>query len=555
MTTETEGKSTTRFGQISRSRGVLFKYLLLIATLSGLVSLGVLLANATIDAIRPFSAEATWYLTYLVTLIVPSVSVGWYLRSRNPQALRVGVWELFIPIGGLFAAGTLALLFDVIPFLVWFAWGAGITVLGVAYVAHRKIRPEASLRERTILGLVIGFVSLFGIPSVVPGIPGYVQFHVTPIPNRYSTILLTLALPAAAIVGRRVSQVEENRRAGLVAGGLVVVAALSVVFQYILAPGNALLLMLTVGVPTGYYAVMTIRHRPDVRIGLLFSAVIIGGALLGALVVSVVGIHSPESWLDWQLLTNFPTGEAETTGLYPALVGSVLLMFVIIGMTFPLGVGAAVYLEEYAPENRYTRFIQINIANLAGVPSVVYGLLALGLFINLGGLSGESFTIAGFTFQLMGLPTGSLIAGGLAISLLILPIVIISSQEAIRAVPDSLREASYGMGATRWQTVRNVVLPRAIPGILTGTILAIGRAVGETAPLIMVLVPTYVSSIPTGLFDKIGALPLRVYHWAFVPDATFRHGVVAAGVVVMLVVLLVINSIAIIIRNKYQREK
>jgi phosphate transport system permease protein len=555
MATETDGKSTTGFGQISRARGVLFKYLLLIATLSGLVSLGVLLANATIDATQPFSAESTWYLTYLVTFIAPSVLVGWYLRSRNPQALTVGVWGLLVPIGGLFAAGTFALLFDVIPFLVWFAWGTGITALGVAYLAHWKIRPEASLRERTITGFVIGFVSLFGIPTVVPGIPGYIQFHVTPIPNRYSTILLMLALPTAAIVGRRVSQVEENRQAGLVAGGLVVIAALSVVFQYVLAPGNALLLMLTVGVPTGYYAVMTIRHRSDVRIGLLLSAVVIGGTLLGTIVVSVFGIHSPESWLTWQFLTNFPTGEAETTGLYSALVGSVLLMFVIIVMTFPLGVGSAVYLEEYAPENRYTRLIQVNIANLAGVPSVVYGLLALGLFINLGGLSGKSFTIAGFTFQLMGLPTGSLIAGGLAISLLILPIIIISSQEAIRSVPDSLREASYGMGATRWQTVKNVVLPRAIPGILTGTILGIGRAVGETAPLIMVLAPSYVSSIPTNLFDKTSALPLRVYHWAFVPDPTFRHGVVAAGVVVMLVVLLVINSIAIIIRNRYQQDR
>lgn len=555
MATETDRTSTTGFGQVSRTRGVLFRYLLLVATLSGIVSLGVLLVKTTIDATQLFSAEAMWYLTYLVTLVVPSALVGWYLRSRNRQALMVGIWGFLVPTGGLFAAGTLALLFDVIPFLVWFAWAAGVTVLGIAYVSHRIVRPDASLRERTVIGLVIGFVSLFGIPTVVPGIPGYIQFHVTPIPNRFSTILLTLALPAAAVVGWQVSRVEENRRAGLVAGALIMVASLSVVFQIILAPGNALLLMLTVGVPTGYYAVMTIRHRPDVRIGLLLSAVVIGGILLGTLVVSVFGLHSPESWLDWQFLTSFPTGVAETTGLYPALVGSVLLMFVIIIMTFPLGVGAAVYLEEYAPENRYTRFIRVNIANLAGVPSVVYGLLALGLFINLGGLSGEPFTVAGFTFQLMGLPTGSLVAGGLAISLLILPIVIISSQEAIRSVPDSLREASYGMGATRWQTIRNVVLPRAIPGILTGTILAIGRAVGETAPLIMVLVPTFVSSIPTGLFDKTGALPLRVYHWSFVPDNTFRHGVVAAGVVVMLVVLLVINSIAIIVRNRYQREQ
>lgn len=544
---------TLEFGDVSRIRGVLFRYLLLVATLSGLVSLGALLTNVAVDAIQPFSADATWYLTYLVTFLLPSIVVVAYLR-RNRRALVVGVEGVLLVLSGLFAAGTLYLLLDAIPFLVWFAWAVGIAVPVAVSVAYRFIAPDAPLRNRTAVALVVGFVSLFGIPRLLPGLPAYIQFHVTPIPNRYVTILLTLALPIAVLIGRRVSR-NETRRVGVVAGGLVVLAALSVVFQVVLAPGDALLLVLTVAVPVGYYVVMTIRHRPESHTGLLVPAVVIGGALLGRVVVSVLGISGPEAWIDLQFVTSLPSSNPQTTGIYPALVGSLLLMIVVIASSFPLGVGAAVYLEEYAPDNRYTRFIQINISNLAGVPSVVYGLLGLGLFINLGGLSGETLSVGGFTVRLQGLPTGSLLAGGFAVSLLILPIVIISSQEAIRSVPDSLRQASYGMGATRWQTVRNVVLPRAIPGILTGTILAIGRAVGETAPLIMVLMPTYISSIPSGLFDKTGAMPLQVYNWAFQIKPAFRHGVLAAGVVLMIVVLLVINSIAIIVRNKYQREQ
>lgn len=561
MAAETE--STQGFGRVSRTRGVVFRYVLLIATLSALVSLGVLLANVTFDAIRPFSADPGWYATYLVAFLVPSVLAGLYARNRD--ALAVGVEGLFVPIAGLFGAGTLFLLFEAIAFHVWFAWAAGIAVLAAVYFGC--VRSGLNLRARTIAVLVAGWIALFGVPvpglANVPdpvsglallalGVPEYIQFHVTPIPNRYLTHLLTLALPAAVYVGRRVSH-NESRRAGLIAGGLVVAAALSVVFQ-VMPPGMVLIPVLTVAVPTVYYIVMTIRHRPDVRVGLVFPAVIVGGALVGHQLTGMFGVQGPTAWLDMAFLTSAPTGVPETTGLHPALVGSLLLMVVVIASAFPLGVGAAVYLEEYAPDTWYTRFIQLNISNLAGVPSVVYGLLGLGLFIDLGGLNGQTVTIAGVTITLSGLPTGSLLAGGLAISLLILPIVIISSQEAIRSVPDSLRQASFGMGATQWQTVRNVVLPRAIPGVLTGTILAVGRAVGETAPLIMVLAADFKATPPTSLFDKTSALPLQVYNWAFLPDEAFRHGVLAAGVVTMIVVLLSINSIAIVVRNKYETE-
>jgi phosphate transport system permease protein len=268
---------------------------------------------------------------------------------------------------------------------------------------------------------------------------------------------------------------------------------------------------------------------------LTLAATLVGivslGILLAYVTVDAVG------WLDWQFLTNPPHPDPYEAGFYPALVGSIALMLVIAIVTFPLGVGAAIYLEEYASDGLLTRFIQINIANLAGVPSVVYGLLGLGLFVSLLNLGFGTLLVAGFT-----------------VSLLILPIVIISAQEAIRAVPDSQRQASYGMGATKWQTIRNVVLSEAIPGILTGTILALGRAIGETAPLIMIGAPTTVFGAPNSLFSKISAMPMQIYTWAQYPQTEFQYGVVAASVVVLLVVLLSINSIAILIRNKYQRR-
>lgn len=255
------------------------------------------------------------------------------------------------------------------------------------------------------------------------------------------------------------------------------------------------------------------------------------GVLLAYVTVDAVG------WLDLQFLTSPPHPLAGQAGIFPALVGSILLMVLIALITFPLGVGAAIYLEEYASDNALTRFIQLNIANLAGVPSVVYGLLGLGLFV-----------------QLVNFGYGTLLVAGFTVSLLILPIVIISAQEAIRSVPDSLRQASYGMGATKRQTIRNVVLPRSLPGIMTGTILALGRAIGETAPLIMIGVPTTVFGVPTGLFAKFSAMPMQIYTWSSYPDEAFQYGVVAAGVVTLLVVLLSVNSIAILIRNKYQTE-
>ncbi|MCL7416941.1 MAG: phosphate ABC transporter permease PstA [Halalkalicoccus sp.] len=273
----------------------------------------------------------------------------------------------------------------------------------------------------------------------------------------------------------------------------------------------------------------------------VFEYVTLAAALFGIVTLAVLLVYvtiDAVGWLDWQFLTSPPHPLPGEAGIFPALVGSIVLMVLIALVTFPLGVGAAIYLEEYASDGRLTRFIQLNIANLAGVPSVVYGLLGLGLFV-----------------QLLSFGYGTLLVAAFTVSLLILPIVIIAAQEAIRSVPDSLREASYGMGATKRQTIRNVVLPRSLPGIMTGTILALGRAIGETAPLIMIGVPTTVFGVPNGLFAKFSAMPMQIYTWSSYPDTAFQYGVVSAGVVTLLVVLLSINSIAILIRNKYQTER
>ncbi|ELY75339.1 phosphate ABC transporter permease PstA [Natrinema pallidum] len=279
-----------------------------------------------------------------------------------------------------------------------------------------------------------------------------------------------------------------------------------------------------------------VSRTKDVAFRLLaLAATLVGIVSLAALLLNVA--VDAVGWLDWQFLTNPPHPNPYEAGFLPALVGSIAIMLMIALVTFPLGVGAAVYLEEYANDGYLTRFIQLNIANLAGVPSVVYGLLGLGLFVGL-------FNIG----------YGSVLAAAFTIALLILPIVIISAQEAIRAVPDSQRQASYGMGATKWQTIRNVVLPRAMPGIMTGTILALGRAIGETAPLIMIAAPTTVFGLPNSFFSKVSAMPLQIYNWASYPQTEFQYGVVAAGVVTLLVVLLTINSIAIVIRNRYQQR-
>ncbi|MFJ6209903.1 phosphate ABC transporter permease PstA [Lysinibacillus sp. NPDC092081] len=239
--------------------------------------------------------------------------------------------------------------------------------------------------------------------------------------------------------------------------------------------------------------------------------------------------------LSMDFLTNFASRFADKAGIKTALVGSLWLMAVVAPVSIILGVGTAIYLEEYAKKNRLNDFIRMNISNLSGVPSIVFGLLGLTIFVRMMGLG------------------KSVLAAGLTMSLLILPVIIVAAQEAIRAVPNEQREASYGMGATKWQTILHVVLPAAIPGIVTGSILALSRAIGETAPLVVIGVPVILQFLPNGLLSQFTALPMQIYDWAKRPQEAFQS-VAAAGILVLMIVLLLMNSIAVFIRNKFQKR-
>ena len=258
-------------------------------------------------------------------------------------------------------------------------------------------------------------------------------------------------------------------------------------------------------------------------------------ALLALVVLVVRIVTQGTGYLTWDFLTNFASRIPSNAGIKAALVGSLYLMLVVAPVSILLGVSTAIYLEEYAKKNKLNDFIRMNISNLAGVPSIVFGLLGLTIFVRMFGLG------------------KSILAAGLTMSLLVLPIIIVAAQEAIRAVPNEQREASFGMGATKWQTIIRVVLPAALPGILTGSILALSRAIGETAPLVVIGIPVILQFLPESLFSTFTALPMQIYEWAKRANPEFQY-VSAAGIMVLMTVLIMMNSVAIFIRNKFQKR-
>jgi phosphate transport system permease protein len=242
-------------------------------------------------------------------------------------------------------------------------------------------------------------------------------------------------------------------------------------------------------------------------------------------------------WLDGQFLTGNLSINPIKAGIKGVIIGSVLLMLVVIPVTLVLGVATAIYLEEFAGKSKLKSIINTNISNLASVPSVIFGLLGLTVFSRLFNLG------------------SSILAGGLTLSLLVLPIVVVASQEAIRAVPGYLRDASYAIGASKWTTIKRVVLPASLPGILTGSILAMSRAIGETAPLVVLGIPTLILRIPDSLLDNFTALPIQIYYWTLDTVLTAEYAnLAAATIVVLLALLFLMNSIAIFIRNKFQKR-
>ena len=257
------------------------------------------------------------------------------------------------------------------------------------------------------------------------------------------------------------------------------------------------------------------------------------------------------SWLTSDFVSRPQTSEPLTAGVRTAILGSLWTILFTILLAFPVGVGAAIYLEEYASDNWLNRLIQTNINNLAGVPSIVYGILGLAIFVR----TLEPLT-SGEVFGLVDPTTANgrtVLSAGLTLGLLVLPIIIINAQEAIRAVPRSLRNASYGVGATKWQTVWSHVLPNAMPGILTGTILAVSRAIGETAPLVVVGASTAISFDPSSPFSKFTTLPIQIYQWTSRPQDEFRS-LAAASILVLLILLLSLNASAVLLRNRFSRR-
>ena len=265
--------------------------------------------------------------------------------------------------------------------------------------------------------------------------------------------------------------------------------------------------------------------------GILTLLVAVGA--LATLVGSV--LIEGGSRLSWEFLTSYPSRRASAAGILPALAGTVFVIGLAIVMAVPMGVGAAIFLEEYGRRSRLSRLIEINIANLAGVPSIIYGLLGLALFVRTFGWG------------------RSVLAGAATLALLVLPTIILATREALRAVPSSLREAAYALGATKWQTIQTIVLPVGLPGILTGVILAISRAIGETAPLITIGALTYVPFVPDGLWSPFTVLPIQIFNWVSRPQAAFAANA-AAAIVVLLVVLLSLNGLAIWLRDRHRRQ-
>ncbi len=254
------------------------------------------------------------------------------------------------------------------------------------------------------------------------------------------------------------------------------------------------------------------------------------------------------SWLTPQFLTTPMSSQPEFAGVRTALLGSLMLVGLTMLFALPVGIGAALYLHEYASQSLLYKIIETNIYNLAGVPSIVYGMLGLAVFVR--GL--EPFT-SGVMFGVTDSNGRTIVAAAMMMALLILPIIIVNAKEAIKAVPDSFRQAAYGLGATKWQTIWHHVLPNALPGIMTGSILAVSRAIGETAPLVVVGASTFITADPEGLFSKFTALPIQIYNWTSRPQAEFRN-IAAAAIIVLLAMLLTLNAAAIFLRNRFSRR-
>jgi phosphate transport system permease protein len=272
------------------------------------------------------------------------------------------------------------------------------------------------------------------------------------------------------------------------------------------------------------------KRKNAIFAALCMAAIAIALGMLAVLLIYIIA--QGYARVNWSFISSFPSRFPERAGIQAAIIGSIYVIGIAAVASFVIGVGAAIYLEEYAHRHRLTKIIQVNIANLAGVPSIVYGILGLEIFVRIMTLG------------------KSVLAGGFTLALLVLPVIIIASQEAIRAVPPSIRDGGYALGASRWQTVWHLVLPQAFPGILTGVILAVSRAMGETAPLIVMGALTFVPFAPDGPLSRFTVLPIQIFNWTSRPQAGF-HEAAAAGIIVLLTLLFIMNAAAVFLRYKF----
>jgi phosphate transport system permease protein len=522
--------------RLRRLKGRLFEAALLGSTLVGIVSLLVLFGYVTFDAFRPLTASARWYLLYFGTLVAPTAAFTWYAR-RNPAVGAANARAFAAVFGGLavslatYAVADAVSPYDVFLFVLFGSVPPAL-VGGYARTTADRTHVGPVVPVAAALGLAVAALSYGALRPLVGVAAEWVAyFGIT-------------TLPVAGLLGAVVTRRWSFRR-GVTAAAAVLLSTLAVAGGLLgvgVDPSFWVVLCSAFAAPVGYVVGSTVVTRPAGRVGVLGPFVLLGGVLAGATLERQLAVQGLESFLLPTLLVESWHGRvASEAGVYPQLVGSIVVIGFMAVLAFPLGISAAVYLEEYAPESgwgaRFATLLEVNISNLAGVPSVVYGLLGLALFR-----------------RTLGFGTGIVVSAAGTLGLLILPIVVVSTQEAIRAVPDSLREASYGMGASRWQTLRSVVFPEAVPGILTGTILALARAIGETAPLVMISVAATTYTAPDGLFSAATALPLQI--WASRSSALpeFRHGVVPAIAVVLLVLMLVMNATAVAVRNRYEQD-
>lgn len=519
-----------------RIKGTLFEIGLVAATLVGILSLVVLFGYIAFDAFQPLTASARWYLLYLAVLVAPTSAFLLYAR-RDPARREANTVAFAAVGGGLVVSLTVYVVAQALsPYDVFvFAVFGGIPPLAVA--AYGRVAEES-----TYVGPAIPVSILLGLAAA--GIAYPVVRPPVGVLAAWLAYVGFVTTPAAGLVGAVIARARTPKAGGTAAAGVLTGAVLVAAAGIVTGTNTSLWVVLysALIVPVAFVVGRRVRRRPEGAIGVLGPVVLVAGALVGTALERRLGIEGLESYLTPTLLLNSWDGlTASNAGVYPQIVGSIIVVGFMALFAFPVGVGAAIYLEEYAPDlgwgGRLASVLEVNISNLAGVPSVVYGLLGLALFRNT-----------------LGFGTGVVAAAAGTLGLLILPIVVVSAQEAIRSVPDSLRQASYGVGASRWQTLRNVVLPEAVPGILTGTILALARAVGETAPLVIIAVATTTYSPPEGLFASATALPLQIFAARSNVDPAFRHGIVPATAVVLLTLMLLMNATAIVVRNNYQRD-